>query len=239
MKNKDLRWKLAQEYEHNWWKKREEIIGVLYYEHSANDIRDYLSTSNMLNSNTFILEIGSGAYGILTYLQESKNRFGIDPLETYYSSVPAFSNKRDKLVQYLTAKGESLPFDEKMFDLIILDNVLDHCENPSKVFEEIKRVIKQEGVIYFRQNTYNAYGKFLRGLMELFLVDKGHPFTFRKSNIKHLLAQNELTIIQAEKAGYFTTWWHELTSKSIKDKIKALLFITRDKVTYFITNSKK
>ena len=76
MKNKDLRWKLAQEYEHNWWKKREEIIGVLYYEHSANDIRDYLSTSNMLNSNTFILEIGSGAYGILTYLQESKNSFG-------------------------------------------------------------------------------------------------------------------------------------------------------------------
>ncbi|MDD4993647.1 MAG: class I SAM-dependent methyltransferase [Paludibacter sp.] len=219
-------------------KKREEIIGVLYYEHSANDIRNYLTSHNLLNSSTAILEIGSCAYGILTYLKESNNRFGIDPLESYYSSVPAFTNKRDKSVQYLTAKGETLPFADKMFDLVIVNNVLDHCENPSKVMEEIKRVIKQEGVIYFRQNTYNAYGKLMRSPMELFLVDKGHPFTFKKIDLKHLLFKNKFTIIKSEKTGYFTTWLHEIRSKSIKDKIKAFLFITRDKVTYYIENSK-
>lgn len=226
------RWELAQNYEFNWWKKRKDVIGVDYYRNSAEEIRNFYSESKVLEKNTGILEIGSGATGILTFLIESEQRFAIDPLESYYSTV--FSNLRDKTVKYFNAKGENLPFEDKKFDLVIIDNVLDHCENPSKVMNEAVRVLKENGSIYFRQNTYNMYGKFMRALMELFLVDKGHPFTFRKGELVSLFNLHGLKIVKYKKAGYYTTWQREITSKSLKDKIKALLFITRDKVTYYL-----
>ncbi|MPM71832.1 hypothetical protein SDC9_118803 [bioreactor metagenome] len=172
--------------------------------------------------------------GILTFLNESKSRFAIDPLEDYYSSVSEFVAKRDSSVMYYKAKGENIPFENKTFDLIILDNVLDHCEDPVLVLDEINRVLGEKGIIYFRQNTYNCYGKFMRSLMELFIIDKGHPFTFTKRKLKRMFAKYDLKITHKNRIGYFPAWWGELTSKTIKDKIKAFLFITRDKVTYVL-----
>lgn len=168
------------------------------------------------------------------FLNESQNRYAIDPLESYYSSVPEFTSLRDELVKYSEAKGESLPFADNEFDLIILDNVLDHCESPSDVLSEIIRVLKRGGLIYFRQNTYNYYGKFMRSLMELIKIDKGHPFTFTKTDLRKLFEKNRLVKLSTDRVGYFPTWKNELMSSALKDKIKAFLFITRDKVTYLL-----
>lgn len=237
MKNKSLRWELAQKYEYNWWKKREDVVYEDYYKKSADEIKTYYCENNELTEDTRILEIGSGACGILTFLTESQERYAIDPLETFYSTVHAFAEMRDQSVRYYAAKGESVPFENDMFDLVIVDNVLDHCENPIKVIAEIKRVLKPAGSIYFRQNTYSFYGKFLRLIMELFLIDRGHPYTFLKRDIKSLFNQFGFKIIGSENAGYFQTWRSELMSRSLKDKFKALLFVTRDKVTYFMVNA--
>jgi len=236
MKDKKTRWQLAQKYEFNWWKKRENVINPDYYIESASEIRSYYSDYKELSPETCILEIGSGAAGILTFLSESKQRFAIDPLEYFYATVPSFTGIRDNSVQYFTAKGEELPFENNKFDVVIIDNVLDHCENPYKVMDEVKRTLKTNGFVYFRQNTYSRYGKFARFVMELFLVDKGHPFTFRKNELYKLFNLKGFVIKKVEQDGYFKTWKREITSFSLKDKIKALLFITRDKVTFFIQN---
>lgn len=232
MKDLKERWELAQNYEFNWWKAKAKTIGVDYYKHSAEEIKSFYTQSKLLIQDISVLEIGSGATGILTFLTDSKERYAIDPLESYYSTV--FGELRDKSVNYQTAKGESLPFENKKFDLIIIDNVLDHCEDPHKVMSEVNRVIKENGAIYFRQNTYSIYGKFMRSVMELFLIDKGHPYTFRKQELEKMLGLYKFNIMISERDGYLKTWWRELTSKSLKDKIKAMLFITRDKVTFFV-----
>lgn len=232
MKDKNKRWSLAQGYEKSWWKKKEESISANYFQNSADEISQKYNKIGKLDPDTKILEVGSGALGVISFIHESDSRFGIDPLEYYYSTVKKFVSQRDKSVNYATAKGENIPYENSFFDIIILDNVLDHCESPLLVINEIKRVSKPNTFIFFRQNTYNYYGKFMRFVMELFLIDKGHPFTFTKSQIKKLFSR-DFELIGFNRNGYFQTWKSEIQSKRLFDKIKAILFITRDKTTYY------
>lgn len=228
------RWSLAQEYEKNWWGKRNSNIDFEFYKIFANELKEYLDDSLNITKTTKILEIGSGAGGILTYLTESDNRYAVDPLEDFYSSVPEFVNQRDKSVKYFNAMGEDLPFENDYFDLIIIDNVLDHCDNPKQVMLEVNRVSKPGSIIYFKQNTYHLWGTFIRYLMEKLLIDKGHPHTFTKKNLNKLIRVADFKIIKKTNSGYLKTWKKELSSETIKDKIKAVLFVTRDKVTYLL-----
>jgi len=230
MKDK-TRWELAQGYEKNWWQSRAVTIDFKFYKSFADELIKFTEDDFTINSDTKILEVGSGAGGIITYLTDSNYRYAIDPLEEFYSSQKQFIEQRDKSVIYKTEKGESLSFEDDYFDLVIMDNVLDHCENPKRVFQEVKRVLKKGGYIYIKQNTYNIWGKFIRSIMELFVIDKGHPFTFLKSEIRKLVNELEFVIMTKHNNGYFKTWEKEFSSKSVKDKIKAVLFVTRDKVT--------
>ena len=98
--------------------------------------------------------------------------------------------------------------------------------------DEVKRLSKKGTFLFFRQNTYNMYGKLMRNFMELITIDKGHPFTFTKSNVKTLFL-SDFNLLGFKRSGYYSTWIHEMKSKSLKDRIKALLFITRDRTTYY------
>lgn len=234
MEDKEIRWEKAQHYEKKWWASRKNFIDFDFYKSFSDELLFFIKEHYKIDQSTVILEIGSGAGGIVTYLKESNNRYAIDPLENFYSSVEEFINQRDKNVIYKNAKGESLPFNDSTFDFLIIDNVLDHCENPELVISESKRVLKQDKYIYFKQNTYHFWGRFLRHLMELLLIDKGHPHTFSKENLNQLILNNNFKIIKSDRKGYFNTWKKEISSRNIKNIFKALLFVTRDKVTYLI-----
>lgn len=234
--SKSKRWNIAQSYEKDWWKKRVDLIEFDFYYNHANDLKQFFLPHFKITENIKILEIGSGAGGTITFLSESNYRFAIDPLENFYSSVAKFRKQRDKNVNYKAAIGEYLPYKNGFFDLIIMDNVLDHCSEPSKVMQELKRVSKPESFIYFRQNTYHLWGRFIRTIMEFFTIDKGHPFTFSKSQIYKLIKDYGFQIIKKSNAGYLKTWKRELLSDSLKDKIKAFLLVTRNSRTFLLKN---
>ena len=227
------RWEQAQKYEKNWWNSRKEIIPMNFYQSFANELNNDLKGILDIAPQTQILEIGSGASGILTYLN-SDNKFAIDPLEYYYSTVESFIIHRDSKVQYFTGMGEDLPFEDIKFDFIILDNVLDHCSNPVKVFSEMERVLKVGGIIYWRQNTYHFWGIFVRLIMEKIVIDKGHPFSFSKSYLKTLFTEFNFEILKTSSNGYFKTWKKELFAFKPMELAKALLFATRDKTLFIL-----
>lgn len=230
------RWKLAQNYEQNWWQNQAKKMDLSFYKGFAEQVLEAINPYFSINSDTHILEIGSGAAGIITHLN-SDYRFAIDPLEDFYSRIKKFSDYRDKNVIYKNGVGENLPFEEKFFDLIIIDNVLDHCDNPALVLDEVKRVLKKNGVVFFRQNTYHHWGKFIRIIMEFFKIDKGHPHTFTKRHLKKLILEKNFTIISYKRGSYFKTWLKEIKSKRLLDKVKAILLVNRDKVTLVLKKS--
>lgn len=231
--NKEQRWKMAQEYEREWWVSRAKNLDLEFYRRFAQNIEKIIEPYYKVQKDHFILEIGSGAAGIITYL-DCDNKFAIDPLENIYSSIKEFTSIRDSRVNYKLAKAENLPFENEVFDFIIMDNVLDHCEKPYMVVSEIKRVLKIGGVVYFRQNTYHIWGKIVRTLIEFLKIDKGHPFTFLKSDLNKVFKLNNLDVVYYQESGYLVTWVKEIKSDRIYDKIKALIFATRDKTTFII-----
>lgn len=233
MKNKKQRWQLAQTYEKNWWAAKAPEMDLEFYERFSNDIEEIVNPFIKIKDDTTILEIGSGAAGVITYLKSQK-KFAIDPLEDFFSSLKKFSSIRDKRVVYKKAMAEQLPFESSYFDLIIMDNVLDHCSEPKKVLSELNRVLKNGGIVYFRQNTYHLWGKFIRNVIETCKIDKGHPYTFLKSELRKMFSENKLSVLLFNDSGYYKTWLREIKSNRIYDKIKALIFATRDKTTFVL-----
>lgn len=55
----------------------------------------------------------------------------------------------------LVADAEALPYPDTSFDLVFSDNVMEHIERPERVFREIARVLKPNGVLLFK--TPNAF----------------------------------------------------------------------------------
>ena len=78
--------------------------------------------------------------------------------------------KRFANIEYITADLNSpladikmdihnMPFKEKSFDLILCNHVLEHVENDIKALEEIKRVLKMDGIGIVQVPFYNPIPK--------------------------------------------------------------------------------
>ncbi len=223
MCNIKRRWLRAQEYELNWWQNRIGSINLSYLRAFAEDILKEYGDIIKINPETVILEIGSGPAGVLTYLK-SDERYAVDPLEEFFSSIESFRSIRDPQVKYISGQAESLPFIEKKIDFIIADNVLDHCENVRQSVSEISRVIKDGGIVYVKLNTYSRWGKFIRVIAEKIELDKGHPNTLSISEIENLFLKMGMQTLKRKNRSYFKSLQRHFKSSWIKGLLKMITF---------------
>lgn len=114
-------------------------------------IRRRLSEIKPISNNDRILEVGSGAHGLIFGFGAGL-KVGVDPLAVDYRQLfPAWQKN-----SYTTAAiGEQLPFADQFFDVVLSDNVIDHAEKPLKIVEELIRVLKPGGLLYFTVNVHH------------------------------------------------------------------------------------
>ncbi|HPI74922.1 MAG TPA: class I SAM-dependent methyltransferase [bacterium] len=235
---KSERWRLAQKYEKEWWASRQDHIDFDFYRHYAADLVNQMEPFLAIGPGTSVLEIGSGAGGIITFLNASE-RQAIDPLEDFYASVPAFQAQRDPRVLYQKAKAERLPFEDNRFDLVICDNVLDHCDDVQAALKEMRRVLTEDGKIYLRVNIYTAWGKIIRLLAETLQIDPGHPHTFTTTSLNKYFNRCGLQVVKSAANGFFTSWIKELRSGAVKEWLKALTFSSPNKTMFLLAHADK
>ncbi len=90
-----------------------------------------------------ILDIGCAMGGMLSYLN-SKNLnylYGIDLTQKYLDIA-----KKNKEFCIKFGSAEDIPFENTLFDLLIIDQVMEHLINPRKAFQEAGRVLKRNGL---------------------------------------------------------------------------------------------
>lgn len=118
---------------------------------SSERIRSLLETYKSIGSDCRVIEIGSGAHGLIFFFPGSL-RIGIDPLAVDYRKLfPAWQGKASTVA----AQGEKLPFAEHSFDVALCDNVIDHAEDPPGIVSELVRILRPGGLLYFTVNIHH------------------------------------------------------------------------------------
>jgi SAM-dependent methyltransferase len=130
----------------------------------STDVHRLLSGLAALPQRARVLEVGSGSGGLIYHFPSAGLRVGIDPLAVAYRSLfPSWSGR----AAMCSALGEDLPFRDAMFDAVLCDNVVDHAEKPDAIVQELARVLRPGGVLYFTVNTHHpiyAWASVLHGL---------------------------------------------------------------------------
>ena len=118
---------------------------------ASRQLRQRLEQIQPLASPTRVLEVGSGAHGLIFFF-EADEKVGVDPLADHYRELfPAWQGR----VRTFAVGGEQLPFDDASFDVVISDNVVDHAENPRRIVAEMTRVLAPRGLMYFTVNVHH------------------------------------------------------------------------------------
>lgn len=127
-----------------------EIISAM--QRSSKRVRDILESFQPIETDARVIEVGSGAHGLIFYFG-AKNGIGVDPLAVSYASLfPQWQGTALTVAAY----GEQLPFPNESFDVVICDNVIDHAESPETIVKELVRILTPGGLMYFTVNVHHT-----------------------------------------------------------------------------------
>lgn len=95
-------------------------------------------------SDLDILDLGSGE-GETSYYFSDRNR-----VISYDLSLLRLKRQGeyDKKIRKINGRGEALPFQNYSFDLIILQDVIEHINGTDRLIKELRRVLRKHGIIY-------------------------------------------------------------------------------------------
>jgi len=127
----------------------DEVISAMV--RSSRRVRDTLEAFQPIKPEARVIEVGSGAHGLIFYFG-SQHGIGVDPLAVSYRNLfPRWQN----CAPTVAAVGESLPFPDHSFDVVICDNVVDHAESPARIVCELVRILVPGGWLYFTVNVHH------------------------------------------------------------------------------------
>jgi SAM-dependent methyltransferase len=111
-----------------------------------------------LPSDPMILDLGSGVGNFVVACRNQGLRaFGVEPDRIgQNSSITALgiASRRLDSAPFAAAVGEQLPFPDSTFDLVVMDQMIEHVANQKRVLAEALRVLKPGGALYVACPNY-------------------------------------------------------------------------------------
>lgn len=140
-------WKNAIEWEKNWWDDcanthHEEEKQLVYAEKIGLTRKPTPKTPYNFDLNgESVLDIGGGAVSILLKCVNFSEAVVVDPLLDRH---PSWVKDRYKAhgIEVISAKGEDIGDMGKVFDSVLIYNVLEHVEDPEKVIRNAQKLGK-------------------------------------------------------------------------------------------------
>lgn len=136
-----------------------------------------------------ILEVGSGAGGILSYFRNLG-----------YKNLRGLEYDR-KYIKFSREKGLNITFgnifeisNEDKFDLIIYSHVFEHLLDLEKELNEIKKKLNKNGILYIEvpsilklKDYYYDIGQF---------IQNAHTYNFTKNSLKNITGKHGFSVIK-------------------------------------------
>ena len=185
-----------------------EHIHVGIYNHSKESIKDasprivHLMASKLkLNSDTKLLDLGSGYGGAARYLAK---KYGCQVTCLNLSEIQNERNDSlnkkhglDHLITVMEGNFEDIPFSDNSFDVVWSQDAIVHSGNREQVLSEVDRVLMETGDFIFTDlmQTYDCPKSDLKPVLERIHLDSLGSFGFyveqaRKLDVKEIRVQD-------------------------------------------------
>jgi ubiquinone/menaquinone biosynthesis C-methylase UbiE len=100
-------------------------------------------------NGALVLDVGCGDGGVpIAFAEAGAIAHGVEPDERSLERARIRAEEHGVAVDLRAGIAESLPFSDEGFDLVILDNVLEHVGDRDRALEEIRRVLRPGGLLY-------------------------------------------------------------------------------------------
>lgn len=154
------------------------------YEQLYNFISPYIT------SESRILDVGCAMGGFINFLKDMghKNVYGIDMIKAYVDEADNENIKQGDV--YV------IPFEDNSFDIVILDQVLEHLINPKLAMDDIKRVLDKGGLCYIAVPDADRYND------DYFYLMREHIQHFKDVNLKILAHSTGFEVINYWKTEF-------------------------------------
>jgi SAM-dependent methyltransferase len=229
------RWERAQHSEAAYWRRRAArgtksgAPLLAFYQWRAEQLvarLDRLGLGELASGSADVLEVGSGPVGIVSFFP-GKRLVAVDPLADTYALDPALVERRNPSTEYRQAMGEALPFPGASFDLVIIENCIDHVRDAAGVMDELYRVIRPDGILYLTVNCRSASGYYMHRFLSRTGLDPAHPHTFTPERIRRLIERHRFEMLDIEAfKSYREARREDWQSMERKLRIKALLGVS-------------
>lgn len=166
----------------------EDIMPVIYKNIQADKLIKYCGAKIQQN----ILDIGSGKGFFLKRISHNK-KLGIDISLEYLKVL------HNQGVECALVNAENLPF-KKCFDVIVLNDILEHVFNPEKVLQQVFEALKDGGIAVIRVPYKED--------ISIYLPENGckyefvHLRTFDESNLTQLVQNSGLKLKKIHYDGF-------------------------------------
>ncbi|MCX7877905.1 MAG: class I SAM-dependent methyltransferase [Ignavibacteria bacterium] len=162
-----------------------------------------------INKDDKVLEVGCGAGHILERVPRGK-LYGIDISEIQVKRAKMRLGDKAEIIK---SAGEEIPFEDKFFERILCSEVIEHVLDPIPLLKEMKRVLKDSGILSLSIPNENLINKTKDLLQKLHLTRIIAP----KKSGWDLASKNNLD-----------EWHlHEYSLNLIKDQLKGLWIIEK------------
>jgi len=123
------------------------------------------------------LDIGCGDGKFLKLIKS----FGMDCYGVEPNNV---ENIREKMLNILNRNLKYVRFKKNFFDVISLNHVLEHLDNPTEIFKEIHRILKPNGKVIIATPNINSFSAKFFGNKWFQLDTPRHLFLYSEDTLK-------------------------------------------------------
>jgi len=176
--------------------------------------------------NKTVLDVGCGD-GALTYLfcKKQANVVGADVEELGLKFAKEFLSSHGYHPQLILTSAYNIPLEDNSVDCVVASDVIEHVQEPDRLLEEAKRILKPGGKIVI-STPYKLTEK---------SADKFHVKEYYPAEIKRLVGQY---FTQVEIKETHEAFWHVIYSKEFSiPKIRRLMrYVINVMCLYFKKN---
>ena len=160
-----------------------------------------------------ILDIGTSTGTMLDVFKEHGwETWGVEPSKSGFIA----EKKGHKIIHDYFEKSD---LKSNFFDMVILNHVLEHLDDPIEVLKKVYKVLKKGGIVFVDVPNFGGLSSKLLGRYWPYLAPEEHKQQFTKDRLKSVFRKSEFKVLHWESrsdifefANPFSELWLALTT---------------------------